>query len=319
MQRPGRVFLTRRTCDGGPDLYELVWKEGHALKRINAGTSAEGLADFCSSFPTQSDAAPTTESIVRDLRVEASQRMRDFAFEAWDVTDTVGTYHPRIRRGEFIAGQPQWQRNVSVDYCGLRRALSSGVLAAKLLYSELEDACTVAEPEAAQMNVYGHKLRHLLISACTEVESAWRSVYIANSSDPAARLTTRDYVKLADPMKLREWKVFFNRVSPAMELTPFEAWDANRPTESLPWYDAYNATKHNREEHLDRAQLGHVVNALAGLHVMLLAQFGVELSELLPVHPFHHDDTPDFGVSRYVESPFEDGPWREARLFAGPA
>ena len=34
---------------------------------------------------------------------------------------------------------------------------------------------------------------------------------------------------------------------------PFRGWDASHPTQSLPWYDAYNAAKHDRESHFDKA------------------------------------------------------------------
>jgi hypothetical protein len=175
----------------------------------------------------------------------------------------------------------------------------------------------VIEPDAGQANVYGHRLRLLLIGACTEVESAWRSVYAANCSNPPDRLNTTHYVKLAKPMKLRERRVLFTRVSPPRELVPFGNWDEAKPTESLPWYASYNATKHNREAHLDRASLGHVIAALAALCVMLLAQFGFEGQQELPSHPFYAEDGshPEFDIARYIQSPFDDGPWTAQPMF----
>ena|SRR5437899_563517 len=42
----------------------------------------------------------------------------------------------------------------------------------------------------------------------------------------------------------------------------------------LPWYDAYNAAKHDRESHFDKATLGHVITSLCAIAAMLAAQYG---------------------------------------------
>jgi hypothetical protein len=220
-----------------------------------------------------------------------------------------------MRFGEIVYGRFDMQENLTLEYCNLTSALASSVLAAKLLFEELESICTVIEPDAANMNAYGHRLRLLLISACTEVESAWRSVYCANCSNPPDRPNTTHYVRLATPMKLRERRVLFTRVTPPRELAPFATWDETRPTESLPWYTSYNATKHNREMHLDRATLGHIIDALGALYVMLLAQFGYEAKHALPEHPFYFEDGVEFDIARYIQSPFDDGPWHQRPFF----
>ena len=236
--------------------------------------------------------------------------------QVWDVSGHVGFHFPRVRRGEIINGHFEPQRTLTVDACGLRAALESSVLAAKVLLEELHDICLVIEPDAAQLDAYGHRLRHLLITACTEVESAWRSVYVANCDCAPDRLTTNQYVRLADAMRLRGRTVVFNRTVPSRELRPLAGWDATRPTESLPWYAAYNATKHNREMRLDQATLGNVIDALAALHIMLNAQFGGEAEELLPARPFSMSTRAEWGVERYFMSPFDDGPWQVRKLFA---
>lgn len=310
MQRPAVVFLV--LAERGHH-YHLVWKEGRRLYRLAAGgIDARTLPGSIVEYETASDAVPTATSVVDELAATA-----DFGttLRVWNVSDHVGRHYPRIRRGEISHGHFDLQENLSIEYCNLGAALGSTAVAARLLFEELESICAVIEPDAVQMTAYGHRLRHLLISACTEVESAWRSVFVANSSNPPARLNTTHYVRLADPMKLRDRRVLFTRVTPARLITPFAGWDAGRPTESLQWYDSYNATKHNREDHLNRATLGHVVDALAALFVMVIAQFGADGVHALPSHPFVIDEHAEFEAERYIQSPFDDGPWHARPLF----
>jgi hypothetical protein len=56
----------------------------------------------------------------------------------------------------------------------------------------------------------------------------------------------------------------------------FGDWDAASPTKSLTWYDAYNKTKHDREENLKFATLSNAVQAVGATVVMFHAQFGFD-------------------------------------------
>jgi len=55
---------------------------------------------------------------------------------------------------------------------------------------------------------------------------------------------------------------------------PFAGWDPARSTQSLFWYNAYNAVKHDRETNFAEAKFIYMVHALGAVNVMLLAQFG---------------------------------------------
>lgn len=317
MQRPARLFLVRSTfpIGSGSIHYSLVWKTGRQVLRIPAGMVGPAPTPCDSS----NDDPPTVDSIIDDLHRSPDYPLESNLLEAWDVSDRVGRYYPRIRRGEIFAGHFDTQVNLTVAACNLVPALVSSIVAAERRLDELDEVCGVVEPDVAQLSVYGHRLRLLLINACTEVESSWRSVYVANHPAPPQRLNTNQYVRLADAMRLREWSVLFTRIAPAREIRPFATWNAADPTGTLPWYDAYNMTKHNREEHLDQATLGHAVEALAALYILLLAQFGYEAKNALPEHPFTLHNVPEWDHEhRYIQSPFDDGPWQQAQLFAGP-
>jgi len=61
------------------------------------------------------------------------------------------------------------------------------------------------------------------------------------------------------------------------QFSPFDQWDQLKATKSLPWYNAYNAVKHHREERFNFASLGHLIDAAAALHILQSAQFGPEM------------------------------------------
>jgi hypothetical protein len=61
---------------------------------------------------------------------------------------------------------------------------------------------------------------------------------------------------------------------------PFEPWRPWRGLEkpkdidlSLPWYQAYNASKHDRQDEFKRANFENLVTAVAGLLVLISSQF----------------------------------------------
>lgn len=47
-----------------------------------------------------------------------------------------------------------------------------------------------------------------------------------------------------------------------------------KESKSIPWYNDYNMTKHNREEHLCFAKLSHAIESVCAAVILLCAQFG---------------------------------------------
>src|SRR5690606_22228340 len=88
------------------------------------------------------------------------------------------------------------------------------------------------------------------------------------------RLSTRQYARLRDPMLLQDWVLSLDNYPESRPLSPFRQWDTEKPTQSLAWYDAYNAVKHDRERHFSQAHLSHLLEAMAALHAVLAAQWG---------------------------------------------
>ncbi|MER9922614.1 hypothetical protein NKJ84_06625 [Mesorhizobium sp. M0048] len=193
-----------------------------------------------------------------------------FAFEHTHLKP--GQYYPRMSR---VVDQHVGSPN-AVYHCPGSNTVESqlAVMRGQLvsLTHKLTDICQTVHRSPSNFKVYGHEIRNLLILACTEVEMHWRGVLEANGQ--SGKFTTQNYVALQNAMRLGEFGILLPYYPWMKEVRPFEGWDSARPTESLPWYRAYNAVKHDREGSFEEGTLSHAVDAVVACAVMLIAQFG---------------------------------------------
>lgn len=130
------------------------------------------------------------------------------------------------------------------------------------------------EPSAVNLKAYGHKIRELLILACTEVEYLLLKTLTDNGYQQKDRYSTFDYVNCRDVLKLDKFEVSLVQYPKLKHFKPFDGWDSSSPTKSLPWYNAYNSVKHNRSDNITQANLEHLLDAASAIHVLLESQYG---------------------------------------------
>jgi hypothetical protein len=177
-----------------------------------------------------------------------------------------GTVYKRIFRP--LASTGNFYRAVSQE------KLTESFVSLRILLGKLEELFETIEPAEANLLAYGHKIREILLLACMEVESSWSAVLKENDYPADGMLTTKDYVKLLTPMLLDSYELSLQSYPHFPSFVPFRDWDAASPTRSLAWYDAYNRTKHDREENLKFATLSNAIQAVGATAVMFHAQFG---------------------------------------------
>lgn len=200
-----------------------------------------------------------------------------------------------------------------------QRALTSTATSLAILLSDLSSLFLAIEPHPKNAGTYSHRLRHLLCTACMEVESAWSSVLDANGYQSQGNLTTRDYIRLKGPMKLDAWQLSLVGYPDYPAILPFQGWSAPNTTSTLRWYDAYNKTKHQREQNLPLATLEHAIAAVAAALMLAGAQFGPEHWKAGIFKPGPYAQTvmefaaePDWNLTERYWEP-ESGPWNIAK------
>jgi hypothetical protein len=215
------------------------------------------------------DGGNTVLRVPHNHDVEAVLREYCTGGQRWAKTERIpGEFHPRMQRElmPHLSAPPPMTEMYAA-------ACASAVTAARSLFVRADEVFRFIEPDRENIKTFGHELRHLLILACTEVESGLKAVLEANRAQPLRRrYEMRDYLRLVGPMRLAEWRLQLLGFPGAPPLEPFLGCTATRPPS---WWSDYNAVKHDRERELPRATLKNVLEALAGVYVVVAAQFGV--------------------------------------------
>jgi len=174
--------------------------------------------------------------------------------------------------GETIKGV--WRPGISsqADIGNFKSDVGNWARAQVILLKKLSEIFDFVEPKGSGLNAYSHKTRELLILACTEVENYW-TYYLRASGNVEARLSTNDYVKLKETLYLSDFEIQRDRLG-LPSVSPFDGWDSTQPTRSLPWYDAYNKVKHNRDRDFELATVENCINSVAGALVLFASRFG---------------------------------------------
>jgi hypothetical protein len=141
-----------------------------------------------------------------------------------------------------------------------------------LLLKDLQELFDYVEPADENLQCYSYRIHALLLRACVEVEANCKAILIENGFTKSGNMTMGDYKKINFTHRLSSYYVkapFWSGVKDFR--SPFLYWDSNS---SLPWYEAYNTTKHNRYTAFKEATLDHLIEAFSGLLILLSAQFG---------------------------------------------
>ncbi|MHC2090412.1 hypothetical protein [Methylobacterium sp. CM6244] len=155
------------------------------------------------------------------------------------------------------------------------RVKTSSINQLTILISYLKEVFRSVEPTSGNMQVYGHTIRNVLLLSSMEFENECRGVLTANGypQPPRDRWTTNDFIKVLAPLRLNEYEVELSHYPTVAARRPFGSWDANAPTSSLGWYNAYNAVKHNRDLNFNQATLNYAIDAICACAIMLTAQY----------------------------------------------
>jgi hypothetical protein len=184
-----------------------------------------------------------------------------------------------------------------------------------LLQQDLHRLFEYIEPADNNLEVYSYRTHELLLRSCVEVEANCKAILVENRYHKSGELGMADYRKLDATHRLSDYEV----IAPVWHGSkgvrrPFAAWATGG---SLPWYSAYNATKHDRHSEFHLATFGDVVDAVTGLLVMLSAQFHTH--DFAPVNYLIAEGPDDVGVGGYFIVRFPTFPIADRYDFDWPS
>jgi hypothetical protein len=205
-----------------------------------------------------------------DARLDDIKRPDDKITDEIKFIGEPGKYFPRIYRPGLRQSGFHESEIQTINLPALTQAIAT----TKILLNNLLSLFETVNPDKANFSTYGIKIRNIIFLACTEVESSLSSVLRANGYTTERTWTTKDYIKLLKPMYLNDFKISYLLHPDLNSITPFINWNSEAPTTSLNWYKAYNETKHNREENLEKATLENAIQSVSAAIILLYAQFG---------------------------------------------
>jgi len=128
------------------------------------------------------------------------------------------------------------------------------------------------EPADKNKDCYSYRIHALLLRVCIEVEANCKAILKENGYSRPGDWNMGDYKKIEKTHLLSEYEIMVpNWIGTKSNRLPFSSWSSGR---SLPWYEAYNTTKHDRHSEFEKATFDHLIDACCGLIALLSAQFG---------------------------------------------
>ena len=246
--------------------HSSIWHvSGDSALRVGVPNALELDSCHCTAKPGET----TLEAICKLLNSMTTAGECTY----WPTDLKPGEYYPRMARPHDQHLQESPGHNPGTPLASHAIAIAMALSQLNVLSRQLEQVCQTVHPSVETFDTYGHAIRNLLLLACTEVEMHWRGVLVANGLKKS-RFSTGDYVQLQAAMRLGEYSINYPQYPWLDPITPFQGWDSKNPTQSLPWYDAYNAVKHNREIDFCRATLRHAFEAVTACVIMMISQFG---------------------------------------------
>jgi len=198
-----------------------------------------------------------------------------------------------------------------------------------LIQQDVLDLFSYVEPCDANLSTYSHRIQQLLMRSCVEIEANFTAILFENKYSRATscqNLNIGDYKLINLSHRLSAYQVRIPGWKGGAGIRrPFAPWLSDCP---LPWYQAYNKSKHNRHENFHLATFDSMMDAFCGLNILLSAQFMSEeygpnsksLSISGAFNTYEGDDGMDPSIGELLRIKFpEDWPVEDRYEFTWPA
>lgn len=122
------------------------------------------------------------------------------------------------------------------------------------------------ELDPRNFRTFSLEILRLLLATCSEIDVVQR--LFCAKLDPKAKPNNIDGYSSIVLSKYPSFESMIVDIPQhGIELTPWLGWAKGHNPD---WWRAHNNVKHTRSSHFDQANLGNLLHALAGLHVLLV-------------------------------------------------
>ena len=141
---------------------------------------------------------------------------------------------------------------------------------------------------------HSFRIHELIVRTCIEIEANFKAILRDNLYAKTGNYNINDYHKTERTHRLSGYRVkipYWDGVQSIRQ--PFATFKmaAGQTTPSPTWYQAYNATKHDRHENFKQANFAVMIDAIAGLAALLAAQYlNEDFSPMNRVVSWDNDD-----------------------------
>lgn len=180
----------------------------------------------------------------------------------------------------MLGGNNDWVYIVDKNYAKNPEHYTRAYL---MIQEDLIKLFEYIEPASQNKKTYSFRIHQLFMRTCIELEANFKAILSENYYTPIdknGKKRNKDKWNIKDFQLINKTHFLdcYSVKAPIWNgedniFQPFKNWNDNKP---LPWYQAYNQSKHNRLTKFELANFNNLMNAITALLIILTAQFKTE-------------------------------------------
>jgi len=189
-----------------------------------------------------------------------------------------------------------------IEHCDYADSPEKYIRAFLLIQNDFIKLFEYIEPSQKNLNCYSFRIHELLLRTCVEIEANFKAILLENGYPPSDFMRIdSDYFKVNKTHHLSSYSIELPYWQGKGSIRkPFVKWKNGYL--KLKWYDGYNKSKHDRHNYFEYANFENLIDAIAGLAVILSAQF--HTSDFQPGSGCLLLQGPDYAIGDYFKVNF---------------
>ena len=228
-----------------------------------------------------------------------------------EVDLNIGHYFPCIAKPLFLHGDDLFLPD-SEDDVELAKSIWRET---SVVTQDLEQCFNVNAITERNFSAFGPRYEQIIYFCCIGIESLFRRIIEAsgelNRSLLKKKYSMNDFIRLRSLLRIDEVGLNLVRYPWISEIKPFEGWSDSAPSESLSWFGAYNALKHDKRRNDQQASMKNAIAAAAAYYSLAHSTLGTEFFPgfIGTEYYFHFASRPRWRTrDRYFKP--KDGNWK---------